>query len=156
MGALYVSDLRKLRNRPQFAPGQPTQWQEWPRNEELRTWRVLRDLTDTVGSGGSTGGGTTTGGTTVLAIRTVEGDTTLTNADAVVLVDATDGAVTVTLPTAAGNSGLVLQVKKADSTGNSVTVQSVGEEIDAGGDAVISVPMTSLSFCSSGSAWWLI
>lgn len=152
-----MGDIRRLRNRPEHMPGKPVPYQQWPPNEELRIWRVVRDLEETVSSLTGGTGGTTTGATLVLTVRTVTGDATLTNADGLVLADASAAALTITLPAAAGNTGLVVEIKKTDATGSAVTVQSAfGETIDLGGDAVISVSMTALSFASDGSSWWIV
>jgi hypothetical protein len=136
-------------------PGKAVPYAQWPPNEELRIWRVVRDLEETVSS--LSGGGTTTGTVIVLPVTTVTGDATLTNANGLVLADATAAALTLTLPAASGNTGLVLEVKKIDVTANTVTVQSAfSEDIDGGGSAVISTSMTALSFASDGSSWWII
>lgn len=63
--------------------------------------------------------------------RTVTTDTTMSLSDGLMLVDATGGAVTVTLPALPASGGLVFRVKKVDSSGNAVTV-SAAEDIDGG------------------------
>lgn len=63
--------------------------------------------------------------------RTVTADTNLTLSDGLMLVDATGGAVTVTLPALPASGGLVFRVKKVDSSGSAVTV-SATEDIDGG------------------------
>ena len=63
--------------------------------------------------------------------RTVTTDTTASLSDGLILVDATGGAVTVTLPALPNAGGTVFRVKKVDSTGNAVTV-SATENIDGG------------------------
>ena len=64
------------------------------------------------------------------------------------LVDATAGAVTVTLPAAtSGNAGQVHHVYKVDSSGNNVTLSGVS------GTTTISTQWHMLRIVSTGSAW---
>ena len=43
-----AGDIRRLRNRPEHMPGKAVPYAQWPANEELRIWRVVRDLEETV------------------------------------------------------------------------------------------------------------
>lgn len=86
----------------------------------------------------------------------VTGDITISGDDyGFFLVDASGGAVAVTLPSAAANAGRCFSVKKIDATANTVTVAGA-ETIDGGPDAVISTPYTCLTFMSDGVEWWIV
>lgn len=62
------------------------------------------------------------GGGTVLPICGVTDNTTLHNEHYTVIVDATSGVKTITLPTAAGNPGRIFIIQKGDVSANAVTV----------------------------------
>lgn len=77
----------------------------------------------------------------------------------VVLVDASGGAVTVNLPTAASAVGHVFHIQKTDSGANTVTVDGNGAEtIGASGSAtqVLSSQGQGISIVAFGGAWWII
>lgn len=71
------------------------------------------------------------------------------------LVDASGGAVTLTLPTALAHKGRCFSVKKIDGTSNGVTVMG-SETIDNGASAIIATPYTCLTFMSDGATWWIV
>ncbi len=62
------------------------------------------------------------GGGTSLPICGVAENTTLHNEHYTVIVDATSGAKTITLPTAAGNPGRIFIIQKGDASGSSVLI----------------------------------
>jgi hypothetical protein len=75
----------------------------------------------------------------------------------IVLADATAGAFTVTLPTAASKSGFIYTVKKTDSSAAAVTIDGDGAEtID--GDASVDLASQDkvISVVSDGSNWWIV
>lgn len=83
-------------------------------------------------------------------------DYTATTADYVVVVDATAGVVTITLPTAVGRTGAQHVVKKVDSSNNIVTVDANGSEtIDGGLTAVLTRQYESITLFSNGSNWYI-
>lgn len=88
--------------------------------------------------------------------RTVSGNTTLTASDSTVLVDATAGVVTITLPLASTvNNAIVVQ--KIDATANAVNVVPQGSNTLNGGAGPVALPAQydSESFASNGvSAWF--
>jgi len=61
-------------------------------------------------------------------VVTKTGAYTATDDDIVILVDATAGAITITLPAASGRSGQVYIIKKIDSSANTVTVDANASE----------------------------
>lgn len=88
---------------------------------------------------------------------------TLTKADYTILVDASGGAVTITLPTAASayssvtKVGKVYNVKKIDSSGNAVTLDGDGSEtIDGAANQSIPTQWMNLTVQSNGSAWFIL
>ncbi len=91
-------------------------------------------------------------------VRTIAVNTTLTISDETVLVDASGGAVTVTLPLSASVSYKRYNIKKIDATANTVTIQGTGGQlIDGAATQVISTQYVSLSPESdNGSAWWIV
>ena len=75
----------------------------------------------------------------------------------VFLVDATGGAVTLTLPLAAAIIGRVISVKKIDASGNAVTVDGSGSEtIDGASTAVLTSQYDSVTVMTDGSEWFTI
>lgn len=67
----------------------------------------------------------------LVATRTVDADATLSLSDGLVLVDATDAAITITLPALPAAGGYVFRVKRLNAGANAVTVEAA-ENIDGG------------------------
>lgn len=83
---------------------------------------------------------------------TITSDTTLTLASDVILVDASGGPVTVTLLPSALMAGATVDIKKVDSSGNTVTVDAnASETIDDGLTAVLTVKDETITLFSDGS-----
>lgn len=61
-------------------------------------------------------------------IATITSDTTLDNTHHVVIVDATSGNVTITLPAVSGIEGRFYHIKRTDSSVYTVTIQPDGSE----------------------------
>lgn len=81
-----------------------------------------------------------------------------TNQNDVILVDVTAGDLTVTLPDASGNNGLVLQVKKISTATNDVTVQTSGGNIDGSPTVTLSGSggaMPGIALVSDGTNWYI-
>lgn len=82
---------------------------------------------------------------------------TATAADEVILVDATSGAVTITLPAAAGVSGRRYTVKKTDLGLNTITIDPNGSElIDSALTMVISDYLQAVTLVCDGVQWWVV
>ncbi len=82
---------------------------------------------------------------------------TATAVDEIINCDASGGSFTITLPTSVGISGKRYDVRKSDSSGNTVTVDYFGSE--TGNDetsAIISLQYTNLSFTSENPNWMII
>jgi hypothetical protein len=73
-----------------------------------------------------------------------------------VLVNATSGNITITLPTAASN-GNFYAVKKVDSSSNTVTINTTSSQtIDGGTSAVLKIQYASITVVSDGSNWNIV
>lgn len=116
-----------------------------------------------IDNGGSIGIGTLAptstfhvNGAVSASIRNVSTDTTLSSTDHAVVVDASGGAVTITLPPAADVSGRIYHIKKRDGTYNAVVIDGAGADtVDAGATIELEVPYQSYRVHSDGSAWWV-
>ena len=92
----------------------------------------------------------------VRVVNTYTSSQTLTSANDVVLVDASSGVVTITLP-AASETGRQFEIKKIDSSANAVTIDPNGSELlDGATTAVINNQYESLTIVSDGSAWHIL
>lgn len=91
-------------------------------------------------------------------VRTITVDTILDNTYETVLVDASGGNVTVTLPVANLNAFKRYNIKKIDATVNTVTIDGDGAEtIDGSATQVIVTQYASLSpECDGINAWWIV
>lgn len=93
------------------------------------------------------------------AIKTLStsGTYTVTPRDSTLLVDTTTGVITVSLPTCADCTGRIYVIKKVDSSGNNVTITSVGGELI---DGLSTYPLTTqyqvIRVQSNGVNWWII
>ena len=72
----------------------------------------------------------------------------------IVLVDASGGAVTVTLPSPKANA--IINVKKIDSSSNVITIDGNGANIDGQASIQITTQYESYTLVSDGSNWWII
>ena len=91
------------------------------------------------------------------AVDTYTSSQTLTTDNRVVLCDATSGAMTITLYTAAGNEGRELQIKKIDSTANFVTIDgNASETIDDVTTFDLELEDEALTLRSDGSDWVIL
>lgn len=89
-------------------------------------------------------------------VRSVSATGDIASTDGLVLVDATAGAVTMTLPLAASVPGRVFAVKKVDASGNAVTVDGNGSEtIDGATTQALSAQYDVLTVASDGTEWWI-
>ena len=104
------------------------------------------------GSGRQTRPSSTTTYST-LSVVTKTTNYTATDADDFILVDASGGAVTITLMAAASRTR-PLYVKKIDSSANGAVIDANGAEtIDGATTQTIAVQYASLSLISNGASW---
>lgn len=91
-----------------------------------------------------------------LTIRTVTANTTVTATDQIILVDATAGAVTVTLDAATAFGKKEIFIKKIDSSANAATITAAGTDtIDGAASISLATQYASADLVSDGtSKWW--
>lgn len=89
--------------------------------------------------------------------KVITGDYTLLQTDRVILVDASGGPITLTLPKAVFSPSREFDIKKIDNTGNVVTIDPDGSEtID--GNANTTLPNendTARTYCT-GTEWFIL
>lgn len=91
------------------------------------------------------------------SVRTVTADSGLTSSDYLVLVDATAGDTTVTLPPASSKEGAALVVKKTDSSTNVVIVEgSAADTVDGQVNQELLNQYDAVTVASDGTEWWII
>ena len=74
-----------------------------------------------------------------------------------VTVDASSGAVTITLPAVSSNEGTVYIFKKIDSSGNSVTIDGYeSETIDGEQTVVLNLQYQYVTIACDGDEWFII
>lgn len=89
--------------------------------------------------------------------RTETANYTVQAADEIILGDATSGAITISLPTAAAAANRILRVKKIDSSVNIVKVDPDGAEtIDGAADFDLTAQHEVIEFGSDGTDWWIL
>ena len=87
-------------------------------------------------------------------VQSYSSSTVLTNANSVVLVSASGGAVTITLPAPA--RGKVFNIKKTDSSLNAVTISPPSGTIDGAASKSLAFQYDSLMITSDGTNFFLI
>lgn len=99
-------------------------------------------------------------GSLSLPIRTITADADITDSDFTVLIDASGGAVTATLPTAVGRAGRIYVVKAVDVTNTATLAARAGETIDGesqyGNTPPGFVNDGDLVHCQSDGSNWVI
>ncbi len=96
-------------------------------------------------------------GSFATAIATKTASYTATIEDHILIVDASGGARTITLPTAAGITGRQYIIKKKDSSVNVVTIAADGSEtIDGDATIAISMQWQVRTLVSDGANWMII
>lgn len=89
--------------------------------------------------------------------KTITADHSMTWADEVLLVDASGGAVTVTLPDPAAYPDVWITIKKIDSSSNAVTINPHGSEtIDGAASQSLSTENAFLTLVSDGTNWYVV
>lgn len=94
---------------------------------------------------------------TIFAITSVNVDTTLDDTYFTVLVDASGANRIITLPAAAGVTGIVYNIKKTDLSINTVTIDGNGAEtIDGKTTKVITTQYENVTIQSDGANWVIL
>lgn len=89
-------------------------------------------------------------------VQSYSANTTITNANSVVFVSASGGAVTITIPAATGNKGKIFNIKKTDSSLNGVIISPVSGTIDGAVTKTLAFQYDALMLASDGSNYYLI
>jgi hypothetical protein len=92
----------------------------------------------------------------LIATRTVTTDTLLTLSDGLCLVDATAGAVTITLPALPAAGGYPLIIKKSDASVNVVTVDGGAANIDGAATFPLAAQWETVTVVGDASAYYVI
>jgi hypothetical protein len=91
------------------------------------------------------------------SLVTKTGTYTATASDHVILCDASGGTFTVTLPAVSGVTGLVLHIKKTDSSSSAVTIDgNSAETIDGDQTIDLTLQYESVMIVSDGTSWHII
>lgn len=95
---------------------------------------------------------------TTLTVTTVtSGATSVYDTYQIILCDASGGAITLNLPAAASLIGKVFEIKKIDSTANTVTIDPSGaEQIEGDTTAQLSFEGECLTIICDATEWWII
>lgn len=102
-----------------------------------------------------TGSLTTKGFKPTLVTKT--GNYTATATDYTIICNASGGSFTITLPAAASHTDRVYNIKKIDSSANTITVDgNSSETIDDSTTAILTTQYESITIQSDGSEWWII
>ncbi len=109
-------------------------------------------------SGSNTFTGTNTFESSVaFSIVSTSSDLMLTDTHHTVLVDASGGSITITLPSASGINGRVYIVKKIDSSSNAVVVQAqTGQTIDGMSSVSLTNRFATIAVQAYGGNWYII
>lgn len=92
---------------------------------------------------------------TINTLSTKTADYTATSTDGTLLVDATSGTVTITLP--AASSRKEFHIKKIDSSVNAVSVARAGSDtIEGNTSASLAAQYNSITLYSDGTSTWYI
>lgn len=79
------------------------------------------------------------------------------SSDAIILADASVGAIGVNLPSAALNQSRILTIKKVDSSGNLVSINCNGaEKIDGESTIDINTQWAAVTIFCDGDNWYII
>lgn len=89
-------------------------------------------------------------------VQSYSSSSIMTNANSVALVNASGGAVTITIPTAVTNKGKVFNIKKLDSSANGVVISPAAGTIDGAATKTLAFQYDSLMLVSDGTNYYLI
>lgn len=90
------------------------------------------------------------------AIKTVTGDTTVTETDHTILVDASSGDVTITLTDPTSTKSLIYNIKKIDSTTNTVTFATPSGQIEFGNNIDLTTQGEVVNIQHNGTNHYLV
>jgi hypothetical protein len=90
-----------------------------------------------------------------LPIRTFSSSQTVVTQDSVIFGNAVSGPISISLPSASGNFGQVITLKKIDSSANAVTITS-SDLIDGAASISLSAQNQSVTLISNGGTYYII
>lgn len=90
------------------------------------------------------------------AIKTVTGTYSVIAADHTILLSASGTPFTVYLPLASQNNKRILEFKKIDATGATVTINGQGATIDGAASKTLTTQYSSLKVQCNGTAWFVL
>ena len=88
--------------------------------------------------------------------RTITQDYAVTDADHTIFVNATGININVTLPTAANIAGRQYIIKRVDTAGTAVSIQTDGSETIDGASSAAMTDKRSVVIQSDNSNWWIV
>jgi hypothetical protein len=96
-------------------------------------------------------------GSVAFPVTTTSSNLTLTDAHYTVLVDASGGSRTITLPSASGIDGRIYVVKKIDDSANVVVVQAqTGQTIDGASSFFLANQFATVMLQAYGGNWYIV
>jgi hypothetical protein len=91
-----------------------------------------------------------------MRVISITGNYSATIYDKLILVNATSGAITVTLPAPADAGNAVIEVKKTDSSVNAVTISHPTATIDGAASKLLSYQYDALTVGCNGISFFII
>ena len=89
-------------------------------------------------------------------ITTVTSDYTVT-IETVILCDASTGKITITLPPVSTSTGILIHIKKIDSSSNTVVIDGYeSETIDNGATAILTTQYEAIGLACNKNGWWIV
>eukprot|EP01029_Cantina_marsupialis_P017245 TRINITY_DN3867_c0_g1_i3.p1 TRINITY_DN3867_c0_g1~~TRINITY_DN3867_c0_g1_i3.p1 ORF type:complete len:974 (+),score=170.36 TRINITY_DN3867_c0_g1_i3:7805-10726(+) len=92
----------------------------------------------------------------VSGISTKNADYTATANDETLLADATTANMTITLPSATGNTGLKITIKRIDTSSNTLSISGNTATIDGQASVTMNVAWQAYTFQCDGTNWYII
>lgn len=130
-GGIFTDDIGSLQESP---------------SQEINVWTGLLKVNGSIDVGGGQS----------VNYSVITSSVVLDGGDYVSLCDASGGAFTVTLPTAADHAGQAYYIKKIDSSANAITVDGNGSTIDGDATADIPAQYEAWKLVSDGSNWHVL
>lgn len=94
-------------------------------------------------------------GALALGVQDITTNYTIASNDAVILADASGGALTIALPPVTEARGRVLVAKKVDASANTVTI-SGASNIDGAASKVLTAQYDVVRLVAGSASWWIV
>lgn len=92
----------------------------------------------------------------LFGIRALNTNTTLSQYDCILIVDASAGTVTITLPDVRASEQKVIRVKKIDATANAVNVVPTSGTIDGAANKSTTTQYAGFAYTALNGNWYLV